>query len=93
MFETVNGLSCGNQSKYLLPFCREVFHDGFNQSNIGIERSQDDNDHEELGTRVEAAFPNYKTECWETQLAAIFLFNADGCGFDLSVLAGLPCQE
>ena len=29
---------------------------------------------------VEAAFQNYKTECWETQLAAIFLFNADGCG-------------
>ena len=31
---------------------------------------------------VEAAFQNYKTEnCWETQLAAIFLFNADGCGW------------
>ena len=40
LFETVNGLSCGNQSKYLLPFCREVFHDGFNHNNVGIERSR-----------------------------------------------------
>ena len=38
-----------------------------------------DDDDEHGG--VEAAFQNYKTDCWETQLAAIFLFNADGCGW------------
>ena len=46
----------------------------------GDDDDDDDDDDDEHGG-VEAAFQNYKTECWETQLAAIFLFNADGCGW------------
>ena len=46
----------------------------------GDDDADDDDDDDERGG-VEAAFQNYKTECWETQLAAIFLFNADGCGW------------
>ena len=45
-----------------------------------VDANDVDDDDEHGG--VEAAFQNYKTEkCWETQLAAIFLFNADGCGW------------
>lgn len=65
-----------------------VYSEGDNNECMGDGHDDEhwyvDNDvnNDDAHDGVEAAFQNYKTEnCWETQLAAIFLFNADGCGW------------